>query len=163
MPRIGASLERFFSSDAELREQAALYNHKVVSVEFDGVEDVYDGTVDGHHNFAIITSQTPSAVDPKAPDFSGCFIHNSEYLFLDDTACNLASLNLLRFYDAKSTEFDVDSFRHACRLWTLILEISVYMAQFPSQSMAAEVLRLPHAGTRLRQPGLAADGPGHPL
>jgi ribonucleoside-diphosphate reductase alpha chain len=60
----------------------------------------------------------------------------SEYMFLDDTACNLASLNLLKFYDAKSGRFDVDSFRHACRLWTLILEISVYMAQFPSSAVA---------------------------
>ena len=89
-------MQRFFHSDAELREQAALFNHKVVSVAFDGVEDVYDGTVDGHHNFAIVTGGTPSAVDPKASDFSGCFIHNSEYIFLDDTACNLASLNLMQ-------------------------------------------------------------------
>jgi ribonucleoside-diphosphate reductase alpha chain len=60
----------------------------------------------------------------------------SEYMFLDDTACNLASLNLLRFYDTESGRFDVDSFRHATRLWTLILEISVYMAQFPSPAVA---------------------------
>src|SRR5262249_31644170 len=60
----------------------------------------------------------------------------SEYMFLDDTACNLASLNLLKFYDASSGRFDVDSFRHACRLWTLILEVSVYMAQFPSVPVA---------------------------
>ncbi|HWG47133.1 MAG TPA: adenosylcobalamin-dependent ribonucleoside-diphosphate reductase [Gemmataceae bacterium] len=60
----------------------------------------------------------------------------SEYMFIDDTACNLASLNLLTFYDAKTGRFDVDSFRHATRLWTLILEISVYMAQFPSVSVA---------------------------
>ncbi len=57
-------------------------------------------------------------------------------MFLDDTACNLASLNLLKFYDAATGRFDVDSFRHASRLWTLILEISVYMAQFPSVSVA---------------------------
>jgi ribonucleoside-diphosphate reductase alpha chain len=60
----------------------------------------------------------------------------SEYMFLDDTACNLASLNLLKFYDVQTGRFDVDSFRHACRLWTLILEISVYMAQFPSVAVA---------------------------
>jgi ribonucleoside-diphosphate reductase alpha chain len=60
----------------------------------------------------------------------------SEYMFLDDTACNLASLNLLRFYEAKGDRFNVDSFRHACRLWTIILEISVYMAQFPSLAIA---------------------------
>jgi ribonucleoside-diphosphate reductase alpha chain len=60
----------------------------------------------------------------------------SEYMFLDDTACNLASLNLIKFYDYAACRFDVDSFRHACRLWTLILEISVYMAQFPSVAVA---------------------------
>ncbi len=60
----------------------------------------------------------------------------AEYMHLDDTACNLASLNLLRFYDAKTGKFDAESFRHACRLWTLVLEISVYMAQFPSAAVA---------------------------
>jgi ribonucleoside-diphosphate reductase alpha chain len=59
----------------------------------------------------------------------------SEYAFLDDTACNLASLNLLRFYDTASG-FDVDSYKHAVRIWTLILEVSVYMAQFPSIPVA---------------------------
>lgn len=60
----------------------------------------------------------------------------SEYLFLDDTACNLASLNLLGFYEVATGRFDIDAFRHACRLWTLVLEISVYMAQFPSPQIA---------------------------
>jgi ribonucleoside-diphosphate reductase alpha chain len=60
----------------------------------------------------------------------------SEYMFLDDTACNLASLNLLKFYDMAGGRFNVDAYRHACRLWTTILEISVFMAQFPSQSVA---------------------------
>ncbi|HTU20555.1 MAG TPA: vitamin B12-dependent ribonucleotide reductase [Gemmataceae bacterium] len=60
----------------------------------------------------------------------------AEYCFLDDTACNLASLNLLKFYTFETGRFDVDSFGHATRLWTLILEISVYMAQFPSVSVA---------------------------
>jgi ribonucleoside-diphosphate reductase alpha chain len=60
----------------------------------------------------------------------------SEYMFLDDTACNLASLNLLKFYDTAAGKFDVDSYVHANRLWTLILEISVYMAQFPSRPVA---------------------------
>ncbi|MSQ96808.1 MAG: vitamin B12-dependent ribonucleotide reductase [Gemmataceae bacterium] len=60
----------------------------------------------------------------------------SEYMFLDDTACNLASINMLKFFDLTTQRFDVESFRHASRVWTLILEISVYMAQFPSQSVA---------------------------
>lgn len=60
----------------------------------------------------------------------------SEYMFLDDTACNLASLNLVKFYDDKKEAFDVAGYRHAVRLWTIILEISVLMAQFPSREIA---------------------------
>ncbi|MGE0602652.1 MAG: vitamin B12-dependent ribonucleotide reductase [Xanthobacteraceae bacterium] len=59
----------------------------------------------------------------------------SEYMFLDDTACNLASLNLLRFRAADKS-FDVESYEHAVRLWTVVLEISVMMAQFPSREIA---------------------------
>ncbi|MBB3949795.1 vitamin B12-dependent ribonucleotide reductase [Aureimonas jatrophae] len=59
----------------------------------------------------------------------------SEYMFLDDTACNLASLNLLQFREP-SGRFDVDAFEHATRLWTVVLEISVLMAQFPSKEIA---------------------------
>jgi len=60
----------------------------------------------------------------------------SEYMFLDDTACNLASLNLTSFYDDKSRAFDSEAYRHAVRIWTLSLEISVAMAQFPSKEIA---------------------------
>jgi ribonucleoside-diphosphate reductase alpha chain len=60
----------------------------------------------------------------------------SEYMFLDDTACNLASLNLLQFRDPAAKTFDVKAYEHACRLWTLTLEISVMMAQFPSKEIA---------------------------
>jgi ribonucleoside-diphosphate reductase alpha chain len=60
----------------------------------------------------------------------------SEYMFLDDTACNLASLNLLQFRDPATKAFDVASFEHGVRLWTLTLEISVLMAQFPSKEIA---------------------------
>lgn len=59
----------------------------------------------------------------------------SEYMFLDDTACNLASLNLLAFARDDST-FDTDAFEHAVRLWTIVLEISVMMAQFPARRIA---------------------------
>jgi len=60
----------------------------------------------------------------------------SEYMFLDDTACNLASLNVLRFYDLETTKFDVEAYEHASRLWTIVLEISVLMAQYPSRDIA---------------------------
>ena len=59
----------------------------------------------------------------------------SEYNFLDDTACNLASLNLLAFL-REDGSFDVAGFEHAVRLWTIVLEISVLMAQFPSKEIA---------------------------
>ncbi len=60
----------------------------------------------------------------------------SEYMFLDDTACNLASLNLLQFHDAGTKRVDIASYEHAVRLWTLVLEVSVLMAQFPSKEIA---------------------------
>ncbi|SFB66460.1 ribonucleoside-diphosphate reductase alpha chain [Bosea sp. CRIB-10] len=60
----------------------------------------------------------------------------SEYMFLDDTACNLASANLLQFYDRQAKAFDVAGYEHLCRLWTIVLEISVTMAQFPSREIA---------------------------
>ena len=59
----------------------------------------------------------------------------SEYMFLDDTACNLASLNLLSFRNQDGS-FDTPAFEHAVRLWTVVLEISVLMAQFPSKEIA---------------------------
>ena len=60
----------------------------------------------------------------------------SEYMFLDNTACNLASANLMKFYDAKKNQFDVEGYEYNCRLWTVVLEISVLMAQFPSREVA---------------------------
>jgi ribonucleoside-diphosphate reductase alpha chain len=59
----------------------------------------------------------------------------SEYMFLDDTACNLASINLVKFLRPDGG-FDVEGFRHACRLWTMVLEISVLMAAYPSPVIA---------------------------
>ncbi|MCL1601773.1 MAG: vitamin B12-dependent ribonucleotide reductase [Actinomycetia bacterium] len=60
----------------------------------------------------------------------------SEYMFLDNTACNLASLNLGKFYNDDTAEFDLESYRYAIRLWTMVLEISVTMAHFPSEAIA---------------------------
>ncbi|HKQ95316.1 MAG TPA: vitamin B12-dependent ribonucleotide reductase, partial [Aestuariivirgaceae bacterium] len=60
----------------------------------------------------------------------------SEYMFLDDTACNLASLNLMRFRNEKDGSVDTAALEHASRLWTIVLEISVMMAQYPSRRIA---------------------------
>ncbi|MBI2103316.1 adenosylcobalamin-dependent ribonucleoside-diphosphate reductase [Candidatus Woesearchaeota archaeon] len=60
----------------------------------------------------------------------------AEYNFLDDTACNLASINLVKFYNEDNNDFDVEGYRHTIRLWTIALEISVLMAHFPSEQIA---------------------------
>ncbi|MDR3145940.1 MAG: adenosylcobalamin-dependent ribonucleoside-diphosphate reductase [Treponema sp.] len=60
----------------------------------------------------------------------------SEYMFLDDTACNLASINLRSFYDRETRTFNIEGYLHAIRIWTTILEISVVMAQFPAPRIA---------------------------
>ncbi len=90
----------------------------------------------------------------------------SEYLFLDNTACNLASLNLGKFYDEHSGTFNAEAYRHAIRLWTLVLEISVLMAQFPGREMARlstdfRTLGLGYAnlGSLLMVQGLPYDSP----
>jgi ribonucleoside-diphosphate reductase alpha chain len=57
-------------------------------------------------------------------------------MFLDNTACNLASINLAHFFNKETLVFDVKGFEHACRVWTVVLEISVLMAQFPSKEVA---------------------------
>ena len=60
----------------------------------------------------------------------------SEYMFLDDTACNLASLNLVKYYNQETMQFQTEEYNHSIRLWTVALEISVLMAQFPSMEIA---------------------------
>jgi ribonucleoside-diphosphate reductase alpha chain len=111
----------------------------------------YDTTINEWH-----TSPASGRINASNP----C----SEYLFLDDTACNLASINLMKFYDAEAGTFDLDGFIHACRLWTIVLEISVLMAQFPSAEIARQsyifrTLGLGYAnlGSLLMNMGLAYD------
>ena len=90
----------------------------------------------------------------------------SEYMFLDDTACNLASMNLAKYLDADTGHFDVDSYRHSIRLWTITLELSVLMAQFPGKEIARRsyeyrTLGLGYAnlGTILMTMGIPYDSP----
>ncbi|NJL31225.1 MAG: vitamin B12-dependent ribonucleotide reductase, partial [Phycisphaerales bacterium] len=114
-----------------------------------GVEDVYDLTEPSTHHFVA----------------NGIVVHNcSEYMFLDNTACNLASFNLLKFYDPQTRVFDIERFEHATELWTVVLEISVLMAAFPSREIARlsyeyRTLGLGYAnlGAMLMQAGIAYD------
>ncbi|MDX2147797.1 MAG: adenosylcobalamin-dependent ribonucleoside-diphosphate reductase [Planctomycetota bacterium] len=88
----------------------------------------------------------------------------SEYMFLDNTACNLASLNVLKFFSPATLAFDVDRFEHGVDLWTTVLEISVLMASFPSKPIAElsyryRTLGLGYAnlGAMLMQAGIPYD------
>ena len=88
---------------------------------------VYDLEVEGVHNFAVSGSEAGRSV----------IVHNSEYQFIDDTACNLASINLAKFVNpAKERGFDFDAFDDAVRLWTIVLDISVSMAGYPTPTIA---------------------------
>lgn len=83
----------------------------------------YDGTINDWH-----TCPESGRINASNP----C----SEYMFLDDTACNLASFNLVKFFNPETKEFFVSDFKHATRLVTTVLEISILMAQFPSKEIA---------------------------
>ena len=140
---------------ADLNRRVAAYQDvffdAVESITPCGEEDVYDLTEPETNHFVA----------------NGLVVHNcSEYMFLDDTACNLASINLVKFYNAETGEFDVEGYKHAIKLWTVVLEISVLMAQFPSKNIAAlsyefRTLGLGYAnlGALLMQMGIPYDSP----
>ncbi len=125
-------------------------------------------------NFDRVSSLTPLGMqqvfdltEPATHSFiaNGMTVHNcSEYMFLDDTACNLASLNVLTFYDTETGQFDLDGYKHGVRIWTIVLEISVLMASFPSEEIARlsykfRTLGLGYAnlGAMLMQAGIPYD------
>jgi len=125
-------------------------------------------------NFDAVASLSPlgaqqvfDLTEPHTSSFiaNGLTVHNcSEYMFLDDTACNLASLNVLTFFDAEGRRFDAEGFKHGVRLWTIVLETSVLMASFPSESIARlsymfRTLGLGYAnlGAMLMQAGIPYD------
>jgi ribonucleoside-diphosphate reductase alpha chain len=137
---------------AQLNALVATYRDEltdeVASVEPAGDAEVFDLTEEATHHFVA----------------GGLVVHNcSEYMFLDDTACNLASVNLVKFLRPDGG-FDVEGFRHACRLWTVVLEISVLMAAYPSPVIAQKswdfrTLGLGYAnmGTVLMRSGIPYD------
>ncbi len=127
-------------------------------------------------NFDRVQSLTPQGrrqvfdlTEPVTHSFiaNGLVVHNcSEYMFLDNTACNLASLNVLTFFDPETLHFDIEGYKHAIRLWTIVLEISVLMASFPSEEIAKlsyrfRTLGLGYAnlGAMLMQAGIPYDSP----
>jgi ribonucleotide reductase alpha subunit len=162
VPMVTTLTQRFESED-DLKEQAQLFNHKVVSVEFYGNEDVYDGTVEETHNFAIFTSSKQSDLSEKHLDYSGLFIHNSEYMSIDDSPCNLASLNLMKFTKT-SGEFDVERFKSAVKVFITAQDILVSNAGYPNEAIARNAidfrqlgLGYSNLGALLMSSGLAYD------
>lgn len=110
----------------KIEEHRSLVNDKIESVtpiSCAEQETVYDMEVEGTHNFAVTDGALHSIV-----------VSNSEYLFLDDSACNLASLNLRKYHDGK--RFDVVTFEHACRISITAQEIFVDRASYPSKLIA---------------------------
>ncbi|TAN33798.1 adenosylcobalamin-dependent ribonucleoside-diphosphate reductase [Patescibacteria group bacterium] len=90
----------------------------------------------------------------------------AEFMYLDSSACNLASINLAHFYDADNLTFDADGFKYTSRLWTVVLEISILMAQFPSYEIARTTqdtrslgLGYANIGSVLMTAGLPYDSP----
>ena len=147
----GRKLERLAEaiSIAIARSESAGNHDRFASLTPIGKQQVFDLTEPNTHSFVA----------------GGLTVHNcSEYMFLDDTACNLASLNVLAFFDAETRTFDVEAFKHGCRIWTMVLEISVLMASFPSEEIAKlsyqfRTLGLGYAnlGAMLMQAGIAYD------
>jgi ribonucleoside-diphosphate reductase alpha chain len=126
------------------------------------------GNFDHVRSFSYLGKQQVfDLTEPVTASFiaNGITVHNcSEYMFLDDTACNLASLNVLTFFDAEARSFDIAAYKHAIRIWTIVLEVSVLMASFPSEEIARlsfqfRTLGLGYAnlGAMLMQSGIPYD------
>ena len=112
-------------------ELRASINTKVISVEPIELEEavnVYDIEVEGTHNFGV--RQTNDR------NMSSIVVSNSEYMHLDNTACNLASINLVKAIMRPSDPHGAERLKHVARLWTVILDISISMASFPSKEIA---------------------------
>jgi len=142
-------------------------DHLAATASFAVVSET-DGHYDRFHSLRPLgRQQVFDLTEPVTGSFiaNGLVVHNcSEYMFLDDTACNLASLNVMTFFDAETRRFDIEAFRHAIRLWTIVLEISVLMASFPSEQIARlsyrfRTLGLGYAnlGAMLMQAGIPYD------
>lgn len=136
----------------KLNQQVGVYKDlpidPVVSLEYIGEETVYDLTEPITHSFVA----------------NGITIHNcSEYMFLDDTACNLSSINLLKCRNEKA-EFDVEKFKHIVKVMTISKEIIVGSSSYPTpaiekNSHTYRTLGLGYAnlGALLMSRGLAYD------
>ena len=113
----------------------------------DGVELTYNLSEPRNHSYVV----------------DGVVVRNCcEYMHLDNSACNLASLNLMTFLDDDDT-FDVEGFRAGVEVIFTAQEILVGNADYPTEQDRRELAPVPRARHRLRQPRRTAHGPGSPL
>jgi len=139
------------ASNLAVRTLLDRMDDRVASLEYVGEEDVYDLTEPVTHHFGA----------------NGIVVHNcSEYMFLDDTACNLASVNLMKFR-LPDGSFDVERFKHACRIYFIAQEILVDHASYPTKRIAENSHRFrplglgySNLGSLIMSSGLAYDSPG---
>ena len=119
-PADAARFDQLLAS-GEVWGSPGVLTDRLATLEHHGVETVYDLTEPATSHFLA----------------AGLVVHNcSEYMFLDDTACNLASINLGRVFNGDSATIDVEAYEHTIRIWTMVLEITVAMAQYPSAKIA---------------------------
>jgi len=128
----GMSWDAFGAWIEEHREDVNDAVESVTPVALDAAVKVYDIEVDGTHNFGVTA--------PGMTALHTLVVSNSEYMFLDDSACNLASLNLTKFLRPAplgvAEEFDVEAFRHAVRVFFTAQEILVGMSSYPTAAIA---------------------------
>ncbi len=106
------------------------------------------------------TPRSTAGTPRRTPAASTAATRAREYMHLDNSACNLASINLLQYLDDDGS-FDVDGFKHTVEVMFTAQEILVGNADYPTEKIAETSRDVPPARPRLRQPRRAADGPGH--
>jgi ribonucleoside-diphosphate reductase alpha chain len=92
----------------------------------------FDDTINSWHTCPYGENGDPTDSNNRINGSNPC----SEYMFLDDTACNLASINILKFYDNETKTFDIAGYKHAISLVQLILEATIHHGQFPTKEIA---------------------------
>jgi ribonucleotide reductase alpha subunit len=123
----GMTWEQF---ESWIEENRCLVNDRVASIEVLDVEEttVYDMEVEGSHNFAVSNRKDLNCAH-------SIVVHNSEYLFINDSACNLSSINLMRFYRSSTNTFDYTKFELLCKILVLAKETIVDNASYPSEEI----------------------------
>jgi ribonucleotide reductase alpha subunit len=119
-----------------LKETASTFNHRVVSVEFDGYEDVYNMTVDDNHNLVCITSSSRNTKMQMIENKGLISIQCGEFLRLDGESCNLASLNLVKFLNKKDRSFNIEKFQRVVETFISAMEIIVGGSSYPEKYIA---------------------------